>query len=323
MPRQTRSTSTKDIDKDIPSKKRSRKSESESSSEEEKSTKKKRKCQKKFNWKLHVDSLKQIIDARNCFSVPTPEECVEIATEMKQAPGITGEIVRSKLRGEMMKNYMKKLQRNARRATKQDNDEYDSNSDYESSSSESESDVEGVHDLNGFSSVPTFWIVQNSEHRAYFTSRKLLMRAKHTVGTSSFDVLFTVNPPTVQELMQLVDTHHPPSLSWLDCANLRIQNQIKEWKPITWKVRLEAPPPLMPGLYNAEAKNQFSWIEMPFHAPTRYTDFGDEQVDIENDTTTGKNFKTSLSSTAHHAQSQAKALQKEAAPEKRGISGGG
>jgi len=54
------------------------------------------------------------------------------------------------------------------------------------------------------------------------------MRAAHATGTATFDVHFTIQPHTVKEIMSLIDIHHPRSLEWLDCSNIRIQNQIKD-----------------------------------------------------------------------------------------------
>jgi len=275
-----------DIEKDIPNK---RKNE-----EPDLRKKKKKKPASRFNWKPHCTKLKEILEENKWYD-PNPENLVFIANQMApNAPGITAEIVRTKLRTAQLEKFLNKLTRQLATEKTEASSRSSSNSessDYYGGSASDESDVEGIHDLNGFSNVPSFWIVETSEQRAYFTSRRLLMKAKHVSGTTSFDVEYMIEPPTVKEIIQLVSTNCPSSLIWLDPTQLRIQNQIKSWKPITWNVRLNAPPPLMPGLYRAEAKGQFSWIEMPFHAPVRYTNFGDSQIDIENEESTRNAFQ--------------------------------
>jgi len=293
----TRSNTKGDIDRDLP---RKRKNDAADSGQNKK---KRKKSQKRFVWKPHLQTLKDKLEDKK-YDDPSVENCVEIANEMlPNAPGITGEIVRTKTRTKEIKKFLKSLKRKLNKEKKGDDDDDDSDDDSGSGDSDSQYDSDGsddgsedsfsgLHNLNEFCRVPSFWTVENSEHRAYFTSRRLLMTAKHASGTSSFDVQYTIEPPTVTELMQLLSSNCPASLKWLDCSNIRIQNQIKAWKPITWKVRLDAPPPLMPGLYHAEAKGQFSWIEMPFHAPVRYTNFGDAQVDIENVEASRKEFQS-------------------------------
>jgi hypothetical protein len=293
MASQTRSKAMKDIEKDIPSKKRKKSNTSDVEERQKKKSKsdKQTETTPKFPWSSYIQTLKDILEKKNICKCPSKAEAVMIATEMNtkyKIPDITGEIVRTKCRGKAIEKFLNTLAR-----TESPNDEYSSedrssasnySSDLDSGSSDVEDHdvVEITNDLKGFERIPSFWILQNSEHRAYFMSRRLLMRAKQVVGTQSFDIQFTIEPPSVREMIDLV-AKKPRSLHWLDCSNIQIQNQIKQWKPISWKVRLDAPPPLVPALYTAEACSQLSWIDVPFRAPVRYTDFGDNQVDIENE----------------------------------------
>jgi hypothetical protein len=71
------------------------------------------------------------------------------------------------------------------------------------------------------------------------------------------------------------------SLKSLDLNKSNIQNQIKEWKPITWKVALHTPLPLVPSLYRAAREDEYSWIQVPRNNPSRSTVFGDEEMDVD------------------------------------------
>jgi hypothetical protein len=70
-------------------------------------------------------------------------------------------------------------------------------------------------------------------------------------------------------------------LKTLDIRNTNIQNQIKGWKPITWKVALATPLPLVPSLYKAAREDDYSWIQVPKNNSRRSTTFGDEEVDVD------------------------------------------
>jgi hypothetical protein len=295
------STNTKqDIDRDIPKGKRKH------SGEEGEIQKKKRK-KDSFQWTGHLQTLKDLLE-KNKFFDPTAEECVLIASEMERkynVEGITGEIVRSKIRTQSLIKFLAALERKNPTKKESDSDIEDSDSETDSEYSSDKDEIEDdlldediilknsnnnnkdlsqmIHSNSPLTEVPSFWKLSNSKHSAYFINRKLQMRAQHVTGSHSLIINFSISPPTIEDLIKLLQQYAPRSLNWLNLKDISIQNQVKMWQPVTWKIRLETPPPLLPSLYSAESRENISWIEIPMSAPVRFTDFGDNQFDIDHD----------------------------------------
>jgi len=133
----------------------------------------------------------------------------------------------------------------------------------------------------GFSSQPVFWTVTDSDYWWYFMLKKWKIEAKHFAGKPFIEIEYKINPPSVFEIKALVKHSKQESLKELDLDKKNIQNQIKEWKPITWKVALSTPLPLVPSLYKAARDGDFSWIQVPKNNIRRSTAFGDEEEDID------------------------------------------
>ncbi len=109
----------------------------------------------------------------------------------------------------------------------------------------------------------------------------LQIEAKHFTGNQYIQLEYKIDPPTVFELQNLLKKSKQESLKLLDMNKSNIQNQVKEWKPITWKVALNTPLPLVPSLYRAAREDEYSWIQVPRNNPSRSTVFGDEEVDVD------------------------------------------
>ena len=92
---------------------------------------------------------------------------------------------------------------------------------------------------------------------------------------------YKIDPPTVFDLEKLIKRSKQPTLKLLDINNANIQNQIKDWKQISWKVALPTPIPLIPSLYQAARDQEYSWITVPRNNPKRSTAFGDDDMDID------------------------------------------
>ena len=100
-------------------------------------------------------------------------------------------------------------------------------------------------------------------------------------GRQFLEIEYRIDPPTVFELQALLKKSIQESLNSLDIKNPNIQNQIKDWKAITWKVALSTPLPLVPSLYKAAREDEYSWIQVPRSNPKRSTAFGDEEMDVD------------------------------------------
>jgi len=108
----TRSNTKGDIDRDLP---RKRKNDAADSGQNKK---KRKKSQKRFVWKPHLQTLKDKLEDKK-YDDPSVENCVEIANEMlPNAPGITGEIVRTKTRTKEIKKFLKSLKRKSNKEKK-------------------------------------------------------------------------------------------------------------------------------------------------------------------------------------------------------------
>jgi len=133
----------------------------------------------------------------------------------------------------------------------------------------------------GFASQPVFWTVTDSDYWWYFMLRKWKIEAQHFAGKQFIEIQYKIVPPSVFDIQSLVQKSKQDSLKGLDINKPHIQNQIKEWKPITWKVALSTPLPLVPSLYKAARDGDYSWIQVPKNNSRRSTAFGDEEEDID------------------------------------------
>jgi hypothetical protein len=249
---------------------------------------------KRFPWGKHEQTLKDIVlKNKTDFLDPTPEDFVKIANELAttyKVEDITGDTVRWKFRTQTFKKWLRKqgsTSENKKRKRESSSSESASSDDY-SSDSFSDSSTSSGHDApisilpgRGYASQPGFWIISDSDCSWYFMRRKWKIEAKHFAGKQYIDIEYQITPPTVFELQNLLKKSKQPSLKSLDINKPNIQNQIKEWKPITWKVALNTPLPLIPSLYNAAREDEYSWIQVPRNNPTRSTVFGDDEVDID------------------------------------------
>jgi len=249
-----------------------------------------------FPWKKHEQTLKDIILKNPTeYLEPDTEGFVNIANEMAntyQIENVTAEKVRIKYRTEGFKKWLKKQGKKESPKSKKKR-KRDASSSEEDSSSASYSDSENSDDdsemeMNlssslgrGFAAQPIFWSISDFDCWWYFMRRKWKIEAQHLAGRQYIELEYKIDPPSVFEIQKLVKKSNQESLKTLDINKPNIQNQIKEWKPITWKVALSTPLPLLPSLYRAAREDEYSWIQVPRNNPRRSTVFGDEEIDID------------------------------------------
>jgi len=215
--------------------------------------------------------------------------------ETYKVENITAEIVRSKTRTPKFKTWLErqgkpskgdsnKKKRKREISSDSSDSSYSSSGENESGSSDSE-DFELSQNSNygsrGFAAQPVFWTISDSDRWWYFMVRKWKIEASHRAGKEFLEIQYKIDPPTVFDVEKLIKRSKQPTLKLLDINNPNIQNQIKDWKPITWKVALPTPVPLIPSLYQAAKDEEYSWITVPRNNPKRSTAFGDEDVDID------------------------------------------
>jgi len=257
-----------------------------------------------FPWVEYEQILKDII-LRNGEYTLKEANFVEISKEMRESykvEDVTADNVRWKVRTPNFKQWLKKQEKGGKtsntkkrkRKEKESSESLESDdssysSDDDEDSEEEEEDLENMRvekssafsTNRSFSSQPVFWIVSDSNYWWYFMLRKWKIEAQHVAGKQYMEIQYKIDPPSVFDIQKLYKTSKQESLKTLDIRNTNIQNQIKGWKPITWKVALATPLPLVPSLYKAAREDDFSWIQVPKNNSRRSTAFGDEEVDVD------------------------------------------
>jgi len=243
-----KNNTSKSISKDVTSRKR--KAESSSS---ERASKKRKIGKPVFDWKPYVQILIDIVEKKKITELPSLEDCTTIAMEMTKkykVANIDGEIVRSKLRSKLFEKIFDGT--NNINEENEGPSEEGTDSEYEEDDDCSDDDLgeADLHERNlknpgsidkaGYEKFPNFWVLVDSKHSLYFTNRNLKMKALHVNGRQGLDIFFHIEPPTVHQVIELMKKK-PATLSWLDISDMNIQNQIKQWKPISWKVGMNAP----------------------------------------------------------------------------------
>lgn len=264
----------------------------------------KQKRNKRFSWRAHEQTLKDVILKLKDFS-SSAMNAANIAKELREVyfiKEVDAEIVRTKLRLQTFEKWLalqrKKVQsRGTTETVNKKRKRVESQEEMNSDDSEQEdSDLSG-DDINseedeleylekekiGFSQYPKCWKIEDSNESWFFFRRNLKMRVEHRLGDLNLIIVYTIMPPTVFEMKSLISKClNVSSLNSLDMNNVNIQNQIKLWKPITWKVSIPAPFPLVADSYRASVKDEYSWINIPKKSLIRSTDFGEDQIDVDN-----------------------------------------
>jgi hypothetical protein len=251
----------------------------------------------KFVWAKYEQILKDLITKIGNFNLKEGD-CAELAKDMRETykvENVTAEIVRSKTRTPKFKKWLKKEEKGGskgdsnKKKRKREISSSSSSSDSSYSSSESgnsdsediESSLNSNYGSRGFAAQPVFWSISDSDRWWYFMVRKWKIEASHRAGKQFLEIQYKIDPPTVFDVEKLIKRSKQPTLKLLDINNPNIQNQIKDWKPITWKVALPTPIPLIPSLYQAAKDEEYSWITVPRNNPKRSTAFGDDDVDVD------------------------------------------
>jgi hypothetical protein len=259
----------------------------------------------RFQWTQYEQILKDLVVKNELhYDKMKEENFAELAKEMRESykiAEITAENVRWKVRTPQFKKWLKN-QKNGKKSSKKTSKKRKRESSSESSddssygsedgSGETDGSDDSMEDVKvdkysnfsaarGFASQPVFWIVTDSDYWWYFMLRKWKIEAQHFAGKQFIEIQYKIVPPSVFDIQSLVQNSKQDSLKGLDINKPNIQNQIKEWKPITWKVALSTPLPLVPSLYKAARDGDYSWIQVPKNNSRRSTAFGDEEEDID------------------------------------------
>jgi hypothetical protein len=247
---------------------------------------------KRFPWEKHEQTLKDIVLKNKSDFLDPTEDYVKIANELSNVykiEDVNAEIVRGKYRTKTFKKWLRKQGTANETKKRKRESSSDSDSDSEGSSDSYSNSDSGSDDFDqipqvfsrSYASQPVFWTITDSDYSWYFMRRKWKIEAKHFTGNQFIQLEYKIDPPSVFELQNLVKKSKQESLKSLDMNKSNIQNQVKEWKPITWKVALKTPLPLVPSLYRAAREDEYSWIEVPRNNSSRSTVFGDDEVDVD------------------------------------------
>jgi hypothetical protein len=188
---------------------------------------------------LYIMALKDIVlKNKEEYLDPTPEGYVKLSNELAgpyKIEGITADIVMWKFRTKTFKKWLRRQEGTVNKKRKRESSSSASSDNSSDSYSDSFSDSESI-DQDPVSyrvQQPVFWSLSDSDFTWYFMRRKWKIEVKHFAGNQYLELEYKIDPPTVFELQNLLKKSKQPSLKSLDLNKPNLQNQVKEWKPIT------------------------------------------------------------------------------------------
>jgi len=113
-------------------------------------------------------------------------------------------------------------------------------------------------------SYPACWLLDVGEEcQLFILRREYQVRAHHEINHNDIHLFFTIPKPTKDELVRELNNYiaEPGEVKInIDFDDEGISTQVAQLEDISWSVKLDAPPPLKPAVFNCGQANKYTFF---------------------------------------------------------------